>query len=953
MLVKATSGFVFLLLGCMHLFGIYIFLKGFLLSRHAFDKRGKHYTAWERFPIFEPDSAPFRNTTSPYIGFNKAIVIVVDALRFDFLTNSSNEAHYLNKVPLIQHLYQTQPESSLLFQFRADPPTTTMQRVKGLMTGSLPTFIDAGSNFASSAVTEDQLLYHIRQKFQELYLFGDDTWVNLFPDAFDPQRTFESDSFKMLDLDSVDDRIESHLWPLLASDKEWHVLIAHFLGVDHCGHTHGPSHPNMARKLSQMNGILTRILEYVDQDTLLVVMGDHGMSVEGDHGGESVEELMSSLFLHSKRPLTLSHSNTKDASYFNELYQRIHQTRASILGYDVASISSRLDFDASAYPIVSQIHLVPTLAYLLQVPIPFGNLGAVIPDVLYSANSDRHSQLWHMIEQFRKNALQVHDYLLEYSQQTHQADFSMDKLEPILHHLYTAERILIDTKGAIDQHQLEMAILEYDAFLITAIKYCEAIWAQFDTGCMCIGILLLCASTLALVRLVQRNVSIPTSKALIIACVCCLLTTLCVMSRYTWLSVFIQSYGWFEKMDLIDWAVACVTLSMCTVIFTMKGSFPIFEANAVDWIVIVLSATIISCTLGSNSFVIWEDKGSHFILMTLCLVWWMRTPNSWSPVIFSVLIRFINVTGVCREEQQSACQYVQNGALAFEWSTTGFLTCLFIALTFFIALFHAFRLENKTGKSWLFTIYLTSCMIVIARMVQDIVQNTQQDTPFQIWLNVYLPRLVYGMSAFGLAKLSLQWIQGKSDTISTIKPSLLLWSAVLALLQRPLGGTVVLLAPYLIHLLAQGQNNTLLIRLTMLHFLGLDLFFATGHQATFTSLPWKAAFIGFDEMNYYGGMILVTFSTIAGPFISWIGWFIIQADTMDKQPRYLLPLLQSIPTFLSAIFIFILRRHLMTWKIFAPRFLFQVLLHIGSYVAVLLLSLVDIRAPQNEKKKHR
>ena len=34
-------------------------------------------------------------------------------------------------------------------RFLADPPTTTMQRLKGLTTGSLPTFIDVSANFAS------------------------------------------------------------------------------------------------------------------------------------------------------------------------------------------------------------------------------------------------------------------------------------------------------------------------------------------------------------------------------------------------------------------------------------------------------------------------------------------------------------------------------------------------------------------------------------------------------------------------------------------------------------------------------------------------------------------------------------------------------------------------------------------------------------------------------------
>lgn len=38
--------------------------------------------------------------------------------------------------------------------------------------------------------------------------------------------------------------------------EDWDVLIAHFLGVDHCGHRFGPDHPAMAEKLSQMDGVI-------------------------------------------------------------------------------------------------------------------------------------------------------------------------------------------------------------------------------------------------------------------------------------------------------------------------------------------------------------------------------------------------------------------------------------------------------------------------------------------------------------------------------------------------------------------------------------------------------------------------------------------------------------------------------------------------------------------------
>ncbi len=46
----------------------------------------------------------------------------------------------------------------------ADPPTTTLQRLKGLTTGGLPTFVDVSSNFASSEVGEDTWVQQIADR---------------------------------------------------------------------------------------------------------------------------------------------------------------------------------------------------------------------------------------------------------------------------------------------------------------------------------------------------------------------------------------------------------------------------------------------------------------------------------------------------------------------------------------------------------------------------------------------------------------------------------------------------------------------------------------------------------------------------------------------------------------------------------------------------------------------
>lgn len=60
----------------------------------------------------------------------------------------------------------------------------------------------------------------------------------------------------------MDNGILTHLYDELARD-DWKILIAHFLGVDHCGHKYGPNHPEMAKKLDQMNEMLALVLDFI------------------------------------------------------------------------------------------------------------------------------------------------------------------------------------------------------------------------------------------------------------------------------------------------------------------------------------------------------------------------------------------------------------------------------------------------------------------------------------------------------------------------------------------------------------------------------------------------------------------------------------------------------------------------------------------------------------------
>lgn len=107
---------------------------------------------------------------------------------------------------------------------------------------------------------------------------GDSTWTELFPKRF--TRSYPFPSFNIYDLDTVDRGINAHL-PNELSKTDWSMLVAHYLGVDHCGHKYGPLHPEMDRKLSEMNTIIEQIIEAMDNETMLFVIGDHGMTTTG------------------------------------------------------------------------------------------------------------------------------------------------------------------------------------------------------------------------------------------------------------------------------------------------------------------------------------------------------------------------------------------------------------------------------------------------------------------------------------------------------------------------------------------------------------------------------------------------------------------------------------------------------------------------------------------------
>lgn len=96
------------------------------------------------------------------------------------------------------------------------------------------------------------------------------------------------------------------------------VLILHYLGLDHIGHSYAAKSEFVNPKLKEMDTKIEEIYEWIKERdasdslngmetrTLMLVMGDHGMTKEGNHGGGSKDEVQAgAVFMspHFKNPL--------------------------------------------------------------------------------------------------------------------------------------------------------------------------------------------------------------------------------------------------------------------------------------------------------------------------------------------------------------------------------------------------------------------------------------------------------------------------------------------------------------------------------------------------------------------------------------------------------------------------------------------------------------------------
>lgn len=327
-----------------YVFGLIFFING-LIPSAVVDTHlvsGKDLFN-ECHPLINEDLCRYqKNIDQNFNHCQKVAVIVIDALRADFLPSVIKNTKFTTSMNFTEKLLST--DNAISFITRNFAPTVTMPRIKTLVTGTVSNFLDIIINFNAAELADDNILKQASLAGFKSIFYGDDTWLKLFPNIF--ERSEGTHSFFVSDFKEVDLNVSRHIEREL-KENDWTIMILHFLGVDHIGHTYGPLSKHLPSKLIEMDEVIKLIYQNMKNNSkipsLIIVCGDHGMTASGSHGGITQDELLTPLIFIST----------------------------------AKTISVPFETD-----VIDQVDFAPTLSVILGVPIPVKNIGNIIPSVL-------------------------------------------------------------------------------------------------------------------------------------------------------------------------------------------------------------------------------------------------------------------------------------------------------------------------------------------------------------------------------------------------------------------------------------------------------------------------------------------------------------------------------------------------------------------------------------------
>ncbi|CAG9795620.1 unnamed protein product [Diatraea saccharalis] len=459
-----------------------------------------------------------------------------------------------------------------------------------MMTGSVSTFADVALNFGAPAVRGDSVLRVAADRGRRSIMYGDDTWLRLFPGLW-----AESDgttSFYVTDYTEVDNNVTRHLDKVLApNDKNnpnFDFLVLHYLGLDHIGHLEGARSPKIKVKLKEMDDIIKKIFSAMQKwgrTGVLFICGDHGMRDAGGHGGATPAEVLVPLVVAKSEDFECPHP-------------------------------------AGPGPTVAQVDVAPSVAWLLNAPPPGDNTGRILPSLLPS-DMRQHLYLLHVMSSHNAKQPTIPTDA-EFFKQFQRAE------KQFAHYLATGQ-----------QSAAKIAKEFYEESLSEMAKYLSETTVNFDMFALVMAttllyfivMALLCITLYSLQSDQRRRISLTHHKTtriggflaffVILAVVTTILTIACFITE-TKSRVCSFHSVWGVAFILIACAFTMTYFIIKTAFEKIKDLTPLKDLNAIDYL-LIFGTVFHAWSFFGTSFIEEEHMTWYFFWNTLMLFVLVRT----------------------------------------------------------------------------------------------------------------------------------------------------------------------------------------------------------------------------------------------------------------------------------------------------------------------------------------
>ena len=276
-------------------------------------------------------------------------------------------------------------------------------------------------------------------------------------------------------------------------------------------------------------------------------------------------------------------------------------------------------FQYEAEQVVSQTDIVPTLSLLLGIPIPFSNLGIIMPSLFENSGLQNVPENLSRLHAFQLNAKQVNRYITEYTKIS--SDISARALETITNHLFPRQVNISRDKNKhfSDNTRNYNGVFSDENLYLTYLRQirelCRKVWAKFDISAIQSGIFttaVACLLSLAWILSPQLSSDLQNCKEIYECGILALLAALFpgVLLFYGQVWVFLLA------LFVLGITVYLRKLHTNIIGFTKENVARIRSKE----IIILFLLFVQFAGFFSNSYVINEDKILLFFLQTTIVV---------------------------------------------------------------------------------------------------------------------------------------------------------------------------------------------------------------------------------------------------------------------------------------------------------------------------------------------